>query len=563
VQAAFDKIDLETLPILAYTGAAALPFIALLGAHHQQHGGSLKKLHGCIGMDPLGILACEGTLPYSLSTAYNFLATATKWSQQQAPCLKTLLIEGMPYHESGGSAVQELAFVLATAVEYLRELTARGLSVDAVASRMQFTFAIGPECFLEIAKLRAARVLWAKVVKACGGNAEAQKMHAHIRTPLRGKTLRDPYVNMLRTTVEAFAGVVGGCESMHVGSFDDVFWELNPSHMSDEFSDRIARNTQSILKDESHLHEVIDPVGGSWYVEHLTDEVARKAWKLFQEIEQQGGMPKALEAGYPQEKVAETASQRRLNLATRKDVLVGTNMYANLEDVSLTATASKSDAIYQTRLETVQQFKANRQWTGVASAANERVSDIDTLMAAAVQGATLGELMQMCCPAGDTPSRITPVNFQRPAEIFEHLRAASDAYTAKTGVHPQVFMANMGQLKQHKARTDFSQGFFEVAGFEMISNYGFHSVDEAAEAAITSRAPVVVICSTDDTYPDIVPPLTQKIKSANPETVVVLAGYPKDYIETFKQAGINEFIHLRANAYDILSRIMKTLGIKM
>jgi methylmalonyl-CoA mutase len=373
---------------------------------------------------------------------------------------------------------------------------------------------------------------------------------------------------MLRATVEAFAGVVGGCESMHVGNFNDVFREskdiaLSTHQDSDEFSGRIARNTQSILKDESHLHEVIDPAGGSWYVEHLTDQVSRKAWKLFQEIERQGGMAKALEAGFPQTQVAETASQRKLNLATRKDVLVGTNMYANLEDASLTTTASKTETIYQNRLESVQQFKAGRQWAGLDPAANEKVSDIDTLMAAALQGATLGELMQMCCPANDTPPHITPVNFQRPAEIFECLRVASDAYIAKTSARPRVFMANMGSLKQHKARADFSRGFFEVAGFEMISNYGFHSVDEAAEAAITSRAPVVVICSTDDTYPDIVPPLTQKIKSTNPEAVVVLAGYPKDYIETFKQAGINEFIHLRVNVYDVLSRIMKTLGIEM
>lgn len=560
VQTVFDEIDLETLPIQAHTGAAALPFIALLCAYHQQQGGSLQKLHGCIGMDPLGMLSREGTLPYPLSTAYDVLATATGWAQQQVPHLKTILIEGTPYHEGGGSAVQELAFVLATGVEYLRELNARELPVDAVASHMQFTFTTGPEFFMEIAKLRAARVLWAKVIKACGGNADSQKMHAHIRTSLRGKTLLDPYVNMLRATIEAFAGIVGGCESLHVGRFDEVFRE--PQAL-DEFSGRIARNTQSILKDESHLHEVIDPVGGSWYVEHLTDEVARKAWGLFQQIEQQGGMANALQAGLPQSLVAETALQRRLNLATRKDVLVGTNLYANLEDSTLAATRPEAETIYQARLEAVQQFKANRQWTGIPSAAKERTAAMDTLMAAAAQGATLGELMQLCCPVGGTRPHVTPVHFQRPAEIFEHLRAASAAYTAKTGVRPQVFMANMGPLKQHKARADFSQGFFEVAGFEMISNYGFHSVTEAAEAAIASRAPVVAICSTDDTYPDIVPSLTQKIKSANPETIVILAGYPEDHIETFKQAGINEFIHLRANVCDILSRIMKTLGIEM
>ena len=185
---------------------------------------------------------------------------------------------------------------------------------------------------------------------------------------------------------------------------------------------------------------------------------------------------------------------------------------------------------------------------------------MEVLIAAAERGATLGELMRMCCPADDQPATTAPIDMQRPAEMFEQLRAASDAYLEEHGHRPRVFMVNMGPLKQHKARADFSQAFLEVAGFEMLSNYGFHSVDEAAEAAIHSRAPMVVICSTDDAYPEIVPPLAQKIKSANPETLILLAGYPQEYVETFTQSGINEFIHLRANVYDTLARIMNALG---
>ncbi len=560
VQTAFDGLDLESFPLLAYTGAATIPFAALLAAYCRQHGIVCENLRGSVGFDPLGRLASEGKLPFALATAYTVLTSFTRWAQQQAPHLKTILIDGSPYHESGGNAVQELACVLATGVEYLRELQTRELSIDDVAGHMQFTLTVGSEYFLEIAKVRAARVVWAHVVKACGGNADAQKMSIHIRTSRRGKTLHDPYVNLLRASVEAFAGVVGGCESLHVGRFDDVAQEAAQEAEPCVFANRIARNVQSILKEESHLNEVLDPIGGSWYVERLTDEIARKAWELFQEIERRGGMAKALESRDIQDQLAATAAQRRANLATRKDVLVGTNLYANIDEQPLRPNASNTDDVYRARLETLQAFKATRIFQELTPNSAALIPGMETLIAAAEQGATLGELMRMCCPAEDSPASITPVTIQRSAEMFEHLRAASERYKDANGHRPRVFMANMGPLKQHKARADFSQAFFEVAGFEMLSNYGFHSVDEAAEAAIHSRAPMVVICSTDDTYPDIVPPFTEKIKSANPETIVILAGYPQDDIETFKQSGVNEFIHMRANVYDTLARIMQTLG---
>ncbi len=271
-------------------------------------------------------------------------------------------------------------------------------------------------------------------------------------------------------------------------------------------------------------------------------------------------MAKALESGFIQKQLAATAAQRRANLANRKDVLVGTNLYANIDEQPLCPDPSESNDVYRTRLKTLQAFKATRAFQK-ESLSKPAVASMDTLIAAASQGATLGELMQMCCPAENHSASVTPVTMQRPAAMFERLRAASDAYKNANGERPRVFSANMGPLKQHKARADFSQAFFEVAGFEIIPNDGFHSVAETAKAAIESRAPIVVICSTDDTYPEIVPPLTQKIKSANPESIVVLAGYPRDYVETFKQSGINEFVHIRANVYDTLARIMQALEI--
>lgn len=550
VRALFQQIALESVPIMVDAGVAAIPCAALLLA-------TCPDARGAVGFDPLGRRAVAGRLPFSLSTAYDLMASYTRWADTQHPQLTTILIDGQPYHEGGGSAVEELASVLATGVEYLRELHARELLVDVAAPRVQCAFTAGPHFFLEIAKLRAARILWAKAVSACGGTAESQKLRLHVRTSLRGKTLHDPYVNMLRTSIEAFAAVMGGADSLHVGCFDDVVRDSEIARDPDAFTNRVAANVQTILKEEGHLNQVIDPAGGSWYVEQLTDELARSAWERFQQIEQQGGMAAALASGSIQEQIAATAAQRRANLATRKDVLVGTNLYANIAEEPLCADSPQADDVYQARVDAVQAQKAER--TFELPAPTLQTVDMETLISAARRGATLGELMAMCCSKHDEPVSVTPIPPQRPAAIFERLRAASAEYLNAKGHRPQVFLANMGPLKQHKARADFSQAFFEVAGFDMLSNYGFHSTDEAAQAAIESRAPVVVICSTDDTYPDIVPPLTQAIKSANPQTIVVLAGYPKAYIETFEQSGVNEFIHLRANVYDILTRIISTM----
>jgi methylmalonyl-CoA mutase len=565
LEKALEGIHLENIPILVQPGATALPFVALLAALVQKRKQSLKNICGDVAMDPLGMLVCEGTLPFSLKTAYDMMATLTDWTQQYAPRLKTIAVQGHLYHNSGGCAVQELAFVIATAVEYLREMMDRGLAIDAVASHIQFVFSIGTTYFMEIAKLRAARIVWAKVVKAFGGNEHSQKMTMHVRTSFWNKTILDPYVNMLRTTVEAFAGVIGGCDSIHVGCFDE------PIRLPDEFSRRIARNTQSILKEETHLNEVIDPAGGSWYVETLTDEVARKAWRLFQEVEQKGGMIKALELGFPQGQIARTASQRITNFSTRKDILVGTNMYPNLKEKPLEPHTENNSPLEGGQggvspLEGGQggafPCEGGRKGAFPSWEKSGVGYPIETFIQAALDGASFSDMLKAVCKTEEPTPKIEPVRIYRGAEIFEALRAAVEAYKAKTGARPKVFLANMGPISQHKARADFSIGFFEVGGFEMLTNDGFQTVEEAANAAVASEASVVVICSTDETYSQIVPPLTQTIKKARPETTVILTGYPKDHIEAFKEAGVDEFIHLRANLYEILVNLMKKIGVQ-
>jgi methylmalonyl-CoA mutase len=506
-----------------------------------------------VSSDPLGVLARRGTLPLSLERAYDEMAHLTEWATTHAPNLQTIAVHGHPYHNGGGNAVQELAFTLATAVDYIRAMQQRGLNIDSIAPRLGFAFSLGSNVFMEIAKLRAARLIWSQAVVAFGGNEESQKMSIHARTGALNKTLQDPYVNMLRTTVESFAGAIGGCDSMHVAPFDDVF------RQPDEFSRRIARNTQIILQEECNLTRLIDPAGGSWYIETLTDTLARDAWALFQEVEQQGGMFKALQAGMPQEKVAEVAKARAQALETRKDVLVGTNMYANLYEKPLEDRAPDPATVKQERAAQVKRSGAGSDKLSTLSGATG-TARVEAAIEAALAGATLNELVSTLRSGDSGQPSITPVRSHRVAEMFEILRANATAYQNQTGKRPQVFLATMGPLVQHKGRADFTTGFLEVGGFEMIRPSGFDTPEQAAKAAIDSGARIVVICSTDDTYPDIVPSLTKQIKEATPEITVILAGYPADHVESFKAAGVDDFLHLRANCYRMNVQLQQKIG---
>ncbi len=540
--AALAGIDFAGLPLYVQAGAAPLPTAAVAIAGARRAGLELAMLHGSIAGDPLGALAAEGALPVTLEQAYDEAAQWTAWAAEHAPKLGTLAVRADLYGDAGAHAGQELAFALATGVAYLRALKARGLDVEMSAPRMRFSFALGSNFFMEVAKLRAARLLWSQVAAAFGGSAEAQKMAIHARTGSWNKTTTDMHVNMLRSTTEAFSGALGGVSSMEVAPFDAVVGG------QDEFSRRIARNVQLILQQECNLTRLIDPAGGSWYVEKLTDELAHRAWALFQEIERRGGMAAALEEGYVQAQTAETAKQRAAALSTRKDVLVGTNMYANAQEQaapqSENALAPHESASGEGRIE-----PAQLEGDSVAEAA----------IAAAEQGATVSQLAGALRRAG-AGVRVTPLRRVRGAEPFEALRRMADAYRRRTGSAPQLFLANMGPAAQHKARADFSQGFFEVGGVQVVNNKGFASPEAAADAALAAGAPVVVICSTDESYPELVPPLVERVKAARPETVVVLAGYPQEQVDAHRAAGVDEFIHVRANCYEVNRRLHERIG---
>jgi methylmalonyl-CoA mutase len=504
VEAALRGVELGAVPLFASAGVAAPALVSLLTGWLVRQGQPATELHGAVTGDPLGEWLRRGDLPVTLDAAFDGLAALTAQVRRDGLRLRTLGVDAGAWAEAGANAVQELAFGLATGTAYLRALDQRGLGVDETAPRVLFTYALGSNLFMEIAKLRAARLIWARAVQAAGGGAEAQRLVCHGRTTRWNKTLLDPHVNLLRTTTEAFAGVVGGCAGLQVGAFDECY------RAPDEFSRRLARNLQIILAEECQLSQVVDPAGGSWYVETLTRQLAAKAWSLFQDVERRGGMAAAIREGYPQGLVEKTAADRIAAVELRRDGIIGTNLHPNLRE---------------------------------KIPANEIAS-------------------RPAAGSGSAPA-IKPLVPRRRAEPFEALRRRTEAFLIRTGARPTVFLAGLGPRKQHAARADFSSAFFAAGGFEPVVGKGLETPEAAARAALESGAPMVVICSTDDTYPALVPPLAQALKAAPKPPQVVLAGLPAtpELQQQYKAAGVDEFIHLRANCAKVLAAFQDKLGL--
>ena len=549
-------LDLAKFPLYVYAGANAVPLLALVAAARRASGEDMAEVRGIVGADPIGTLAADGKLPASLDAHYDSLAAAARWATANAPHLRTVFVRSDVYSNGGANDVQEVASVLATATAYLRALCERGLTIDEAASQIAFAFSMGANFFLQIAKLRAVRPLWAQIVGAFGGSAEAQKMRIHARPALFFKTIYDPYVNMLRNTTEIFSGVVGGIDSFESAPFDE------PIRKGDEFSRRIARNVQIMLQEEFGLLQPIDPAGGSWAVETLTRQMKEKIWAEFQRIEKEGGIIAALRAGSLQESVAAVLAARFKNADLRRDRIVGNNMYPNMTETLLETRAEDTAALKAQRTADIDAYLSDIdvKHRDEALASLRQAHSVDNAVAAALAGATIAELMT-AVTEGNGAETVTAIAPHRWSERFEALRQRTEEYKAEKNDNVKIFLANMGPIPQHKARADFTTGFLQVGAFEVLGNDGFKTVEEAADAARASGADAVVICSTDATYPEIVPALAPKLHEVLPKARVFLAGAaPKDLLETYKEAGIDEYISVRANCYEILESLQKQKG---
>ncbi|MFW5767632.1 MAG: methylmalonyl-CoA mutase family protein, partial [Bacteroidota bacterium] len=445
--------------------------------------------------DSLGFLVLNGFMPCGKSNC-DCTEKILNDVKDRIPAYRPVSINAKHFQNAGSNLTQELAFGLAMGVQYLDSLTEAGMKIDEVAPRMQFNFAAGSNYFMEIAKLRAARMLWSKIVESYKPEKkESAKMHAHVETATWNMTVYDPYVNMLRATTEAMSAALGGAESINV----------LPSNIAYEdptkFSERMARNIQLILKEESHFDKVQDPAAGSYYIETLTEKIAEKAWKIFLEIEDAGGFKQAFKNNLIQSKIDDTIAARKKKMALRKEVLVGTTQYPNSDE-------QMDEDIDINRL-----FKSQKKDTG-----NGR-----------------------------------PLRIFRIAEEFEAMRLKTD--NSKTT--PKVFMLTVGNPAMRSARSQFAANFFAVAGFDIINNIGFDTVEEGYKAAKKAGASIIVLCSSDKEYEEFGKELA---KLDNGKTMLVVAGNP-DCKDNLKEAGIDRFVHVKSDILATLSEIQTELGI--
>jgi len=456
------------------------------------------EIYGSIDYSPLTKLTLCGGFCNSEEKDFELLKESIV-AAKSLPHFRTVGVNGAIFHNSGSTIVQELAFALAIGNEYLAKLTDLGLTADEAAQKIKFTFAVSSNYFMEIAKFRAARMLWASIVKAYENTTEcAQKMYIHAVTSAWLQTVYDPYVNMLRGTTESMSAAIAGVDSLEVLPFNKAFEK--PA----EFSNRIARNVQIILKEESYFDKVVDPAAGSYYIEELTKLIADEAWKLFKTIEEKGGYIVAFKEGFIQAQVSASAQKHNTNIDNRREIMLGTNQYPNF-------TETLSAEIRQ----------------NVNTSCN--------------------------CDYNVENKIAEPLKIYRAAEAFEELRMK----TENSGKQPKAFMLTFGNLAMCRARAQFSSNFFACAGIKVIDNNRFATLSEGVEAALESKAEIIVACSSDDEYADAVPQIAELLGNSG---ILVVAGAPACENE-LREKGITHFISIRNNVLETLKQYQNELGI--
>ncbi len=485
-------INLENIAINFISNTLTGKYVSMLALFATKNGYNTSKIAGSNDFDSLGYMLINGNT-YCGNENCKCAESMLKEYGKNLSSFRLVSVNAKHFKNAGSSSVQELAFGLAMGAEYLRNFINEGFSIDEIAPKLQFNFAAGTNYFIEIAKIRAARLLWAKIIEANNPKKlESAKVSINTETSLWNKTVYDPYVNMLRSTTEAMSAIIGGTNSLNVNPFDSVF--ADPT----EFSLRIARNTQIIIKEEAHFDKVSDPGAGSYYIENITASIAENAWNLFLCIEEKGGFIAALKEGFIQSEIEKMADKRNKDIETRREIILGTNQYPNF---------------------------------------NELLQDI--------------EPRELYTPK-DTPKLFKPIKLYRSAEAFEKLRLTTD----KSDKRPLAFMLTIGNLNFRKARAQFSSNFFACAGFEVIDNNGFDSIEEGIKTAQEKNADIIVLCSSDEEYASLALEAFEKVG----DKILVIAGNPESR-KDLESKGITNFIHARSNVLEDLKNYQKLVGI--
>jgi methylmalonyl-CoA mutase len=481
----------------------AAKMVEAFKAYATKKGVDLASVQGSVNFDPYKRPLTKGIdVPANIAELFKAVVNAAL----DMPKFQVLGANAYLFNNAGAYCAQELGFGLAYGNAYLALAEEAGFTAKQVAKKVKFHFGVGSNYFMEIAKFRAGRLLWAQIVDAYLSDCDckgAAKMRVHASTSEWNQSLYDAYVNLLRSQTETMSAAIAGVDSITVTPFDAAYQK------ADEFSERIARNQQLLLKEESHFDRVVDASAGSYYIENLTNAIAEEAWKIFLAVEDKGGFLAALREGYVQDQVNASSEKRLAAVSSRREILLGTNQYPNFNEMAIDKTAGKTP-----------------KHTGNSSS----------------------------CGCKDDKGAIPVLNFAHGSSQFDALRLATEA----SGKRPKAFMLTIGSLSMRLARAQFACNFFGCAGYEVIDNLGFETPEEGVAAARQAGADIIVICSSDDEYTTLAPQTFQAIGSG--KELFVVAGAP-ECTEELKAQGITNFINVRSNVLHTLQAFSKQLGI--
>ncbi len=536
----FNEIPLDTMSVSMTMNGAVIPILAMFIVAAEEQGVSRDKLSGTIQNDILKEFMVRNTYIYPPEPSMRIVADIIEYTSKEMPRFNSISISGYHMHEAGATAVQELAYTIADGMEYVRIALQRGMSVDVFAPRLSFFFAIGMNFFMEVAKLRAARVLWATAMKQFNPQrTDSLLLRTHCQTSGWSLSAQDPYNNIVRTTIEAMAAVLGGTQSLHTNSFDEALG------LPTEQSARVARNTQLIIAEESHITEVADPLGGSYYVEALTEALVREASTIIADVESYGGMTRAINAGIPKMKIEESAARRQAKIDQGHEVIVGVNKYQLAHEPEIDVLDIDNTAVRESQITRLASIRASRNAEGVAHALDALRDGARTgegnLLELAVQAArlraTVGEISDAMADVFTRYEAHTmTIEGVYGAEYandtaYNALRADVAAFEQEFGRRPRILVAKLGQDGHDRGAKVIATSFADI-GFDVDIGPLFATPEEAARQAIDNDVHIVGVSSQAAGHRTLIPQLVEALRTEGASDIMVIAGGvipPKDY----------------------------------
>ncbi len=544
----FNQIPLEKMSVSMTMNGAVIPIMAFYIVAAEEQGVKQKELSGTIQNDILKEFMVRNTYIYPPQPSMKLIADIFEYTSQNMPRFNSISISGYHMHEAGAPAHVELAYTLADGLEYIRSGLKAGLKIDDFAPRLSFFWGIGMNHFMEIAKMRAARVLWAKIVKQFDPqNPKSMALRTHCQTSGWSLTAQEPFNNIARTTIEALSAVFGGTQSLHTNSLDEAL------ALPTDFSAKIARDTQKYIQQETHITKAVDPWGGSYYVEYLTNQIIEKAWQLIQEVEELGGMAKAIENGLPKMKIEEAAARKQARIDSAVDKIVGVNIFQSNEEIDIEVRDIDNTAVRESQIARIKSIKKSRDAKKLeqtlraleASAESGEGNILELAVEAARERATLGEISDALETSYGryqaTNKTISGVYHREISmnEEFKNAQELSDRFAKKVGRRPRIMIAKLGQDGHDRGAKVIATSFADI-GFDVDIGPLFQTPAEAAKQAAINDVHILGISSLAAGHKTLIPQVIQALKDLGRPDILVIAGGvipPQDYDYLF-DAGV-------------------------